>query len=62
MTYSMDGPPYVEILEATGEGLWSTERGLGMHHIGGFATDFAATVARYEARGLQREATISAES
>jgi glyoxalase/bleomycin resistance protein/dioxygenase superfamily protein len=62
MTYSMHGPPYVEILEATGDGLWSPERGLGMHHVGGFADDFEATVARYEARGLTREATVSAGS
>jgi catechol 2,3-dioxygenase-like lactoylglutathione lyase family enzyme len=62
MTYSMDGLPYVEILEATGDGLWSAERGLGMHHVGGFATDFAASVARYEARGLRREATVSSGS
>lgn len=62
MTYSMHGPPYVEILEATGDGLWSPQRGLGMHHVGGFATDFEATVARYEARGLRRDATVWAGS
>jgi hypothetical protein len=60
MTYSMAGPPYVEILQATGEGLWSSERGYGVHHVGGFAVEFAATVKRYEALGLPREATIFA--
>jgi hypothetical protein len=60
MTYSMSGPPHVEILQATGDGLWSPDRGLGVHHVGGFAVDFEATVARYDARGLQREATIYA--
>lgn len=60
MTYSTSGPPYIELLQASGDGLWSAERGLGVHHVGGFATDFAATVAAYEARGLRREATIYA--
>lgn len=60
MTYSRSGPPYVEILQATGDGLWSPDRGYGVHHVGGFAADFDAAVARHEANGLQREATIFA--
>jgi catechol 2,3-dioxygenase-like lactoylglutathione lyase family enzyme len=60
MTYSMSGPPYVELLEATGDGLWSQERGLGVHHVGGFAADFGGTVDRCVDSGLEREATIFA--
>lgn len=60
MTYSQTRPgsPWVELLEATGDGLWSAGRGLGHHHVGGFATDFEATIARYDGSGLRREATI----
>jgi catechol 2,3-dioxygenase-like lactoylglutathione lyase family enzyme len=33
-TYSRQGPPYFELLEANGEGLFSLAHGEGVHHVG----------------------------
>jgi catechol 2,3-dioxygenase-like lactoylglutathione lyase family enzyme len=32
--YSMQGPPYLELVEMTGTGSWSPEQPEGFHHIG----------------------------
>jgi hypothetical protein len=46
--------PYLEVIQATGDGLFSTP---GMHHVGGFATH-PADVAPDPALGLELEAQI----
>jgi hypothetical protein len=33
-TYSKQGPPYVELIEATGSGLYDPSQGEGLHHLG----------------------------
>jgi len=39
-TYAYEGPPYIELLEATGDSrLWSADQGEGMHHIGLWAPE-----------------------
>jgi catechol 2,3-dioxygenase-like lactoylglutathione lyase family enzyme len=38
-TYSREGPPYVELLEANGDGLFSIRHGEGFHHIGFWESD-----------------------
>jgi len=32
--YSLQGPPYIELVEMTGTGSWSPEQPEGFHHIG----------------------------
>jgi catechol 2,3-dioxygenase-like lactoylglutathione lyase family enzyme len=32
--YSLQGPPYLELMEMTGTGSWSPEQGEGVHHLG----------------------------
>lgn len=34
IVYSVEGPPHIELLEATGDGLYSARHGEGFHHIG----------------------------
>lgn len=58
MTYSMEGPPYVELMQATGSGVWSRAHGFGLHHIGGFASDLPAQMQWLEQGGLLPEARI----
>ncbi|HEY4773184.1 MAG TPA: VOC family protein [Xanthobacteraceae bacterium] len=58
MTYSMEGPPYVELMQATGSGVWSAAQGFGLHHIGGFASELAQWVRRFEQLNLEPEARI----
>jgi hypothetical protein len=31
--YSLQGPPYLEIVEMAGSGIWAPDRGEGLHHI-----------------------------
>lgn len=39
-TYSREGPPHIELLEANGEdGLWSIKNGEGFHHLGFWESD-----------------------
>jgi Glyoxalase/Bleomycin resistance protein/Dioxygenase superfamily len=34
VTYSQDGPPYLELIEATGSGFFRVDSDEGVHHIG----------------------------
>jgi len=34
LCYSLQGPPYLELMEMTGSGVWSPGQGEGLHHIG----------------------------
>ena len=33
-TYSLDGPPYIELIQGGGDGLFSLRNGEGLHHLG----------------------------
>jgi len=35
LTFSTGGPPHIELMQATGSGVWSADQGYGLHHIGG---------------------------
>lgn len=54
-TYSTQGPPYFELIEAIGEGVWSPAMAGGLHHIGVLAADPLAEIARLEEAGYQIE-------
>lgn len=34
LCYTLPGPPYLELMEMTGDGIWSPALGEGLHHIG----------------------------
>ena len=55
-TYSREGPPYFELIEAIGESVWSPAMVGGLHHIGVLAADPLAEIARLEAVGFEVEA------
>jgi hypothetical protein len=55
VTYSMEGPPYVELLEAQGDGLYGAHHGEGFHHIGVWEPDCEARKAEWERKGLESE-------
>jgi catechol 2,3-dioxygenase-like lactoylglutathione lyase family enzyme len=57
MTYSMEGPVYVELMQATGSGVWSAKHGFGLHHIGGFASDIPQHMRRLMEADLHPEAS-----
>ena len=54
-TYSVEGPPYFELIEAIGEGVWSPAMAGGLHHIGVLAADPLAEIARLEEAGYEVE-------
>jgi catechol 2,3-dioxygenase-like lactoylglutathione lyase family enzyme len=45
--YSLQGPPYLELVEMTGTGSWSPEQPEGFHHIGLSDPDMPARCAAF---------------
>jgi len=58
LTYSTQGPMYVELLEAQGDGLWSLRNIGGIHHIGRWSADPVCESKRLLAAGATWEATM----
>ena len=56
--YSLQGPPYLELVEMTGTGSWSAEQPEGFHHIG---ISDPSVPARCAAFGDQVDLIASAE-
>jgi catechol 2,3-dioxygenase-like lactoylglutathione lyase family enzyme len=48
--YSLQGPPYLELVEMTGTGSWSPEQPEGFHHIGVSAPGVPARCAAFGGR------------
>ena len=42
VTYSIQGPPHIELIQATKDGVYALKNGEGIHHIGMFADEYAA--------------------
>jgi hypothetical protein len=55
VTYSMEGPPYVELLEMQGDGLYGAQHGEGFHHIGVWEPHCERRVAEWRSKGLEPE-------
>lgn len=47
-TYSVQGPPFIELIVAMEHGPWSRALGLGVHHIGFERIDLEPTLTRLE--------------
>ena len=54
-TYSREGPPYFELIEAIGETVWSPAMVGGLHHFGVMAADPLAEITRLEDAGFHIE-------
>ena len=61
ITYSRQGPFYVELLETSGPGIWSAPTVDRFHHFGIWARDARQEGLRMEADGYRWEATIHAD-
>lgn len=58
VTYSNQGPPYLELLEAQGDGIYGLHQGEGMHHLGVWEPDCERRVDKLTtAQGMRKEAT-----
>jgi catechol 2,3-dioxygenase-like lactoylglutathione lyase family enzyme len=51
VTYSIDGPPYLELIEERSGGVWAADA-LGLNHIGFWAPDFLEAARRLTESGL----------
>lgn len=56
VTFGRQGPPFLELIQASGGGVWTAEGGPRLHHVGIWTDDLAGEVARLESNGMRREA------
>lgn len=52
VAYSVEGPPYIELIEGEPGGPWDTSRGPRLDHIGIMSSDVPGECARLSAQGL----------
>jgi len=52
LCYSVEGPPYLELIEASGGGLFGLQHPEGVHHIGAWVTDGSSHCAALGAHGV----------
>lgn len=50
--YSLQGPPYLELIQGEPDSMWSTSAGPRPDHVGYFVSDLEAARARLEANGM----------
>jgi catechol 2,3-dioxygenase-like lactoylglutathione lyase family enzyme len=50
-TYSMEGPPYLELVEELSGGVWAAGA-LGLQHVGLWTDDLEGSISRLDAAGL----------
>jgi catechol 2,3-dioxygenase-like lactoylglutathione lyase family enzyme len=50
-TYSLEGPPYLELVEELSGGVWATQA-LGLQHVGFWVDDLEGAVTRFDDAGL----------
>ena len=58
VVYSVEGPPFLELIEAQDGGVWGHHHGEGLHHIGSYHDDLAGRVAELADRGTPPECTV----
>lgn len=56
LTFSRQGPPYIELLEMQGEGIYGKGRGEGIHHVGLWVPECSVACDDLGAHGFRREA------
>ncbi len=62
VTYSRQGPPHFELIEATGDGVFSADRGYGVHHVGAWMEDTGAFTDRLSRLGIGVEMTFGTDA
>jgi catechol 2,3-dioxygenase-like lactoylglutathione lyase family enzyme len=56
--YSRQGPPYLELVQMTGSGIWGPEAGEGLHHIAFDEPDVPGRCAAFAGPGLAGADTV----
>jgi len=56
VAYTNQGPPYIELLEAQGDGIYGVHQGEGVHHVGVWDPDCEARLEALQKRGMRTEA------
>jgi hypothetical protein len=51
-TYSLEGPPYLELVEELSGGVWATQA-LGLQHVGFWTDDLEGSVRRLDSAGCR---------
>lgn len=60
LVYSHQGPPYLELMQATQDnGIWGTHHGQGVHHVGAWVDDLDRRIEELAAAGTRVEAALS---
>lgn len=57
-TFCREGPPYLELIEAQGNGVFSAAQGEGLHHLSFYVPDVAARRGEMRDKGAEPEAQI----
>jgi hypothetical protein len=60
--YSVEGPPYLELVQAVEGTIYTVAAGGGAHHVGYWCADMEGTAAQLEAQGMTRVATVGVQS
>jgi hypothetical protein len=58
--YSTPAPPYIELIEGQGDGLFSLAGGGGLHHVGVFDDGFEGSLERARASGVCEATQLTA--
>jgi len=58
VVYSVEGPPFIELIESQDDGVWGHQHGEGLHHIGLWEDDVTARLAELAAQGITADLEI----
>ncbi len=59
VSYSVEGPPFLELIESQEDGLWGAQQGEGLHHVGSWEGDLGARLNGLTDEGTPVEVKIS---
>jgi hypothetical protein len=58
LVYSVEGPPFLELIEAQDDGVWGRQHGEGLHHIGVWQETREARIAELAAIGAEPQVIV----
>ena len=58
LVYSVEGPPFLELIEAQDDGVWGRQHGEGLHHIGVWQNGLEARIAELAAIGAEPQVIV----
>lgn len=59
VSYSRQGPPHIELIQGAASGVFSLQRGEGLHHLGWWADDLRRWMDALTGRGMAMELLAS---